>query len=463
MDRLSPLDAAFLSAEDADPHVSMAIASVAVFEGPAPGIDEVIAAFNGRLPLLPRYRQRIRRAPFALAPPAWVDDPDFDIWFHVRRTALPSPGGDAELFALISRLMAQRLDRDRPLWETWLIEGLAGNRWALLSKVHHCMVDGVGGTDLYHLLLSPTADAAPPPPVPDLDWPQPVSTGRLLVDAVTTAAAVPLRQLRAAVTAARRPLDAVRLLRTTARGLLASSPVLLPSSASTLPGHVGGQRRYAAAVVPLHELKEIAARLGVTVNDVALAVTSGGFRALLTRRGEHGRPHAVRSLVPVSVRPPGAEHTMANRVSCMFADLPVHLDNPLERVRHVHDELAGAKAHHEAEAGAVVVELAAKQPFSIVSPLLRTAFSVPQYSLVTVTTNVPGPRAPLFLMGRRMLRMLPYVPIADQVRIGVAILSYCDEVAFGVTADYDSGRDLETILDGIRADLAALTPRPAPA
>ena len=456
MDRLSPLDAAFLAAEDADAHVSMAIASVGIFDGAPPCLEELTDALESRLPLIPRYRQRIWRAPFDVTTPAWVDDPRFDIRRHVRHAALPSPGDDSELFALIARLMSERLDRDRPLWETWMIEGLAGGRWALLSKIHHCMVDGVGGTDLYYLLLSTTDDWEPAPPAaaPMLTA---TSRRRLYAEAVVDAATLPARQLELAVAAARRPRDTIRTVATTARGLLASAHVLLPSDPSTLQGPIGDRRAYAATVVPLGDVKDVSHRLGVTVNDVALAVVTGGFRALLESRDEPCHAHSVRSLVPVSVRPAADQHALANKVSCMFADLPVHLSDPIDRLQHIHTELAAAKAHKEAEAGEALVELSTRQPFGLMSPLLRAAFAMPQHSLVTVTTNVPGPRDPLYLMGRPMRRLLPFVPIADRVRVGVAILSYCDEIAFGVTADYASGRDIHTLLDGIRTDLAALT------
>ena len=463
MDVLSPLDTAFLTAEDADEHVSMAISSFAVFDGTPPPHDELVRAFCAKLPLIPRYYQRVRRFPFDVAAPVWVNDPDFDINYHVRRTALPAPGGEGELHRLMARVMAQRLDRDRPLWETWVVEGLAGGRWGLISKVHHCMVDGVAGTELYHLLLSATpdvdestlgSDSFTPPPGP--------AALRLGTDAAWRAVSSPLRQATLLATACSHPKRAVRRMLTAGRGFAALAHVLAPASPSTLSGPIGRQRRYVATTVSLADVKRTRRAFGVTVNDVALAAVTAGFRALLLARGDEPTAHAVRSLVPTNVRVAGTEGELANRVSCMFADLPVHVADPIERLHVVHDLLVEAKLHHEAEAGEALLELTDRQPFSAVTATLRTAFRMPQRSIVTVTTNVPGPSSPLYLLGRKMLRLLPFVPIADRVRIGVAMLSYCDELSFGITGDYDSAIDVEILVKAIRADVEALVAAASP-
>jgi len=457
MDRLGPLDAAFLEAEDADRHTSMAIASVAVFAGPSPSYEEFSAAYASSLPLIPRYRQRVRRIPFDLGPPVWVDDPHFDLSWHLRRTALPAPGADADLHRLLARVMAQRLDRDRPVWEAWLVEGLDGDRWALISKVHHCMVDGVAGTELYHLLLSPSPTIEDLPYValaaPSRSAP---SDFRLLLDAGLQLGLIPFRQLALLRRGIGRPREALSRLNASAHGLFALSGAAVPASSSSLIGVTGQQRRYDASVLPMRDVKGIGRHFGVTVNDVALAVVTGGFRALLLSRGEDCAPTKVRSLVPVSVRPPGAEGELANKVSCLLVDLPVHLDDPVHRLEAVHAAVTRARDRGEAVAGAALVELAEHEPFLAVSPLLRTVLHLPQRSVVTVTTNVPGPREPLYLRGRQMLRLLPYVPIAGGVRIGIAILSYCDELAIGVTADFDSGNDVEVLLRAAEQDLHAL-------
>jgi diacylglycerol O-acyltransferase len=444
VDVLSSLDAAFLDAEDADEHVSMAICSVAIFDGSPPVHDELVSALSARLALVPRYRQRVRRFPLDLVRPTWADDPDFDINFHVRRTALPAPGDDGQLDQLVGRVMSQRLDRDRPLWETWVVEGLDDDKWALISKVHHCMVDGVAGTELYHLILSPspTVERLPtetpvtPPPAP--------------------ATSAPLHVVRLVAAAGRHPRQLLARVESTGRGLFSLTRVLVPAAPSTLLGRIGRQRRYTSATVCLSDVKRIRRRFDVTVNDVAVSAATAGFRALLLTRGELPSAHMVRSLIPINVRVPGAESALANRVSCMFVDLPVHIGDPVKRLEMTHMLLAAAKARHEADAGEALVTWSDRQPFSLVSAALRAAFRLPQQSIVTVTTNVPGPAVPLYLLGRRLTRLLPVVPIADRVRVGVAVLSYCDELAFGITGDYDTAGDIDVMTTAIRTDIENL-------
>lgn len=462
MDRMSPLDAAFLQAEDEESSTSMAIASIAVFDGSPPPQDELLRAFASRLPLIPRYRQRVAFPHWDLGPPVWVDDPGFDLAFHVRRTALPAPGDDADLFHLMSRVMAQRLDRGRPLWECWVVEGLQGHRWALISKVHHCMVDGVSGTELYHLLLSTDPDERLPDEEPPLWQPnQPPSTLQVTADAAGQLMVSPLRLARLVVGAARAPRATVRRALVTARGLTALAGAAVPAHDSTLFGPIGRQRRYDATAVKLQDIRAICKAYDVTVNDVALAAATSAFRALLLARGEACTPNTVRTLVPVSVRAVGEEGVLENRVSCMLADLPVQLPDPVERLQAVHRHLAHLKAVHEADAGVAVTDLAAREPFLLVAPVIRAMFRLPQRNIVTVTTNVPGPRVPLYLLGRKLVRLLPYVPIASRLRFGIAILSYCDEIAFGVTGDYDAadveliGREITRSIEELRTGVSA--------
>lgn len=469
MRRLEPLGAAFLAAEDADPHTSMAIASIGVFDGPAPPQQDIVASYTATLSKLPEYRQKVRRFPFDLGLPVLVDDPDFDLGFHLRRTALPDPGGDAELFALMARVMSQRLDRDRPLWETWVVEGLAEGRWALISKIHHCLVDGVAGTELYHLLLS----ATPEPDVPlllPLAEPTPGRTPvavRMAADAIAQAGMIPAQVIRAAGTSARHPQATIVKALHLARGLSTLAGALVPADTSSLIGEVGQQRQYDATALAMSDVKAISHHFGATINDVALCAITAGFRDLLISRGETCTSNSVRSLVPVSVRAPGAEGERDNQVSCLIANLPVHLAEPDARLRAVTDQLSRLKRHHEADAGQALVELSRWQPFAIVSPVVLTAFKLPQRNIVTVTTNVPGPRIPLYLLGRRLQRMLPFVPITDRLRIGVAILSYSDELVIGITSDRDSHHDTDQVIAGARREIESLlhaaTARPAEA
>jgi diacylglycerol O-acyltransferase len=457
---MNPLDAAFLDAEDEDPDVSMAIASIAIFDGPAPSHDELMAAYAAKLPLLPRYRQRVHRPLLDLATPVWVDDPTFDLGYHFRRTALPAPGDDAALTRLMGRVMGQRLDRNRPLWECWLVEGLEGGRWALISKVHHCMVDGVSGTELYHLLLSttPAVEALVPEWESQSEWqpePQP-STARLTAEGAWALATSPAHLFRLGVRALRRPQQSAARFATTARGLRVMAEALRPARAGGLLGTSGPQRQYATHRVSLRDVKDIGHHFGVTVNDVALAAATAGFRAVVLAAGDEPRPHMVRSLVPVSVRAPGEEGIPENRVSCLLAELPIDIDDPVERLAAVHRELERLKGAHEAEAGEALVALAGNAPFAFVSPFIRAMFRLPQRTVVTVTTNVPGPREPLYLLGRRMRHLMPYVPIASGVRFGVAILSYCDELAFGVTADYASAAEADLLAATMQQEVEVL-------
>jgi diacylglycerol O-acyltransferase / wax synthase len=456
MDRLNPLDAIFVDAEDGDRHVSMAIASIAVFEGPAPSHEEFIAHLAGRLPRVPRYRHKLRTVPFRLGRPVWVEDPDFDIRYHVRRTALPAPGGDRQLADLMARVMSQRLDRDHPLWEYWVAEGLPEGRWALISKAHHCMVDGVSGTDLYHVIF----DFSPEPSPPATDDRTPASAEpssvELAARAALDAVVLPVREALALRGAAANPAAAVRQAADTARALAKLAPAMRPATGSSLSGHIGRQRRYTWARVPLDDVKTIKQEFGGTVNDVVLAAISGGFRTLLLSRGEEPGPHMVRSLVPVSVRAPGEENVYENQVSAILADLPVHVADPVERLAAVRAELLALKASKEAMAGEALTSLGRFTPFPFASWGVRLAFGMPQREIVTVTTNVPGPRQPLYGMGRRLLEIIPYVPIATTLRTGVSIFTYCGNVTFGITGDFAANPDLSVLAHGIEEGVSEL-------
>ncbi|WP_199584399.1 wax ester/triacylglycerol synthase family O-acyltransferase [Blastococcus sp. TF02A-30] len=460
MDRMSPLDAAFLQLEDEEPGTSLAIASIAVFEGRAPSTDEFAAALAGRLPLIPRYRQKAREVALDLGPPVWVDDPSFDLGYHLRRTALPPPGGDRELAALMGRVMSARLDRARPLWEYWLVDGVrdAGTgeeRWALISKVHHSMVDGISGTDLYRVVF----DATPEPgaPAPD-DWhPEPPPSDLALASAAALdLLRLPAKQARALLAAARRPRALGRTAARTARGVASLAGALVPASRTSLSGALSGHRRFALARGTVDDVRRVRSALGGTFNDVVLAAVTAGFRELLLERGEQPAPHGVRTLVPVSVRAPGEESIRDNRVSLLLADLPVDVADPVERLAAVRARLTHLKAAGEAEAGAALLAVAGGEPFPSIAAPVRLAARLPQRQIVTVTTNVPGPRRPLYALGRRLVEIVPYVPIAARLRTGVAIFSYCGRLTFGVTGDYDTAADVWTLADGIERGLAEL-------
>jgi len=455
MERLTPLAASFLEAEDVDPTASLAIGSFSVFEGPAPDFEDFVRSIEGRLPLVPRYRQKLRRVPFDLAAPAWVDDTSFDVHWHIRNTALPAPGGPEEIGRLMSRVMSRRMDRSRPMWEYWFCEGLADGRWGLISKLHHCLADGVSGTDLYQLLL----DLTPEPPVPGPDtWQpaEPVSTLVFTAAAVRDLALSPVQAVRQAAMVLRSPRRLVRSTTEAASGLLSLAGAVRPVHTTSLMGPVDGSRRYAWAELSLADIRVVRKAFGVTVNDVALAAVSGGFRRLLLSRGEVPDPHALRSLVPVSTREPGEESIPDNRVSLMLPYLPVDVADPVERLRAVHRRIRELRWHHEPEAGGTLTTAAELGPFGPVSWAMRAGLRFPQRNIATVTTNVPGPRVTLYALGREVLQLLPYVPIADRVRVGVAMFSYRDALTFGITADFDTVPDVDVLARGIEESAAEL-------
>ena len=446
MDRLSPLDSLFLHIEDGVTH--MHIASCATFEGPPPPYDDFVALVAGKLDLLPRYRQKVRFVPGQVLRPVWVDDPHFNLAYHVRHSALPPPGGEEELNNLMGRLMAVELDRHRPLWELWMIEGLTGGRWALISKVHHCMVDGISGTDLMVVLLDRTRRRDSPPPVDG--WaPAPEPSDAALA-------------VGAAVHLLRAPRNALGVVGDIITGTIALARGLRPTPALSIEGTIGPHRRWATARTSLDELRAIRGVLGGTVNDVVLAAITGAFRDLLLERGDPVDDAVLHSLVPVSVRAAG-DHTPNNQVAAMIAELPVGIADPVERLAAIRQHMGALKASHQADASGAMSSLAGFTPPLLYALGLRTAMAalrrVPQRSVHTVTTNVPGPQFPLYALGREMLEYLPFVPLSQGLRLGIAILSYNGQVRFGVTGDYDTVPEVPWFCRQIEACLTELADR----
>ena len=455
MEKLNPLDAVFVDAEDEDLHTSMAIASIAVFEGPPPSHEEFLAYLGGRLPRVPRYRHKLRTVPFRLGRPVWVEDPNFDLRYHVRRIALPGPGGDQQLAEVMARVMSQRLDRDHPLWEYWVIEGLAQDRWALISTVHHSMVDGVSGTELYGVIFDFSPEPAPPASDERTADAEPSSIG-LAAQAALDNVMLPARDALALSGAVANPAGAIRQAAGTVRAMAKLAPALWPATGSSLSGPIGRERRFTWTQASLDDVKKIKQELGGTVNDVVLAAISGGFRELLLARGEQPEPHMVRSLVPVSVRAPGEEKDYGNQVSAVLADLPVHIADPVERLAAVRAELEALKAGKEEMAGEALTALGRYSLYPLASWWTRLAFGLPQREIVTVTTNVPGPGQQLYGMGRRLVEIIPYVPIAGTVRTGISIFSYHGTVTFGITGDFAANPDLDVLARGIEQGVSEL-------
>ena len=448
MEHLTALDVTFLQAEDSDPHVSLAIGGASVLAGPVPRYEELVAAFAERVAKVPRCTQKLHTRPLDLGPPEWVEDPHFDILHHMHHVALPHPGGDADLFEMIASVMQHRLDRERPLWECWIIEGLTDNRWAILMKLHHCIADGIATTQMLAKLnddsggdtfakniraaKEPDRPAPSPPPLSmnPLTWVS--GMWRTTVTAATAAehAAVGVAELAA--------------------GLLSSPPE------SSLTGPVTTMRRYSAARVRLAEMEKVSRAFDVTLNDVALAAITDSYRKLLLNRGELPRHDSLRTLVPVSIRSMKDFHQTDNRVSAMLPLLPVDEADPVKQLELVHSRLTAAKASGQREAGSLFMVAANTMPFPLWAWTIRRLTGLPQRAVVALATNVPGSRRRQKLMGREVLEVLPVPPIALGLRTGIAMVSYADSFIFGITADYDTAPDVDQLTTGIEQGIAQL-------
>jgi WS/DGAT/MGAT family acyltransferase len=453
------MDASFLHIEDDVSH--MHIASVAIFEGPQPPFSEIVSMVDTKLGLVPRYRQIVKFVPFQLGRPVWVDDPHFNIEFHLRHTALPTPGGESELRRLVGRVMSQQLDRSKSLWEIWVVEGLEDGRWAMLSKTHHAMVDGVAGTDLLAVIMDLSPDAERPNEV--AKWhPRPSpSSAKLASDAMIDMVSSPYEQVRAARAQTRVVRAAASYVMEVGSGLVALAGLVRPTPVSSLNGPIGPHRRYAWASTSVDDIKKVRKGIGGTFNDVVLASITNGFRELLVSRGE-SVDRVVRTLVPVSVRPRDAsgraigDGTFENKVSAMFAELPISIEDPVERLHTITEQMEGLKDSKQALAGEALTSMSGFAPPMLLAMGMRLATRAAQRNVNTVTTNVPGPQVPLYAAGRRMIRAFPYVPLGGQIRIGIAIFSYDGEVNFGITGDYDTTPDLDVLTGGIEDGMAQM-------
>ncbi|MBC6463024.1 WS/DGAT/MGAT family O-acyltransferase [Actinomadura sp. HBU206391] len=452
MERMNALDAGFLFAEREN--TPLHIGSVTVFEGPAPAYGDLIRMILGKLADVPRYRQRVRTVPLNLGRPVWVDDPHFQILYHVRHTAVPAPGGAEELRNLAGRVLAQSLDLSKPLWELWLVEGLESGGWALIAKVHHCVVDGVGAGDLMTLLfdLAPDADR-PGSPEPWTAEAAP-STLSLVVGGLRDTVTEPVRRWTGAAALGRRVCD-IRGVWEFVGGLPRSLRPVADPAARSLSGPIGPHRRWSWMEAELDDVKAIRRAFGGTVNDVLLAAVARGLRDVLETRGELSEQTRVRSLVPVSVRGDDEHAMLSNRVSGVIVTLPCGEPDPLERLRLIREQMDGLKRTHQAMGADALVRLAGYAP-TLLSLASRAVLAAVRPLFQTVTTNVPGPPFPLYVMGRKVVRLYPYVPIAAGVAVSTGIFSYAGRLYFGVTGDFDSMPDLDVLTAGVQAGIAEL-------
>ncbi len=458
-ERLSALDATFLELEQADEGATMHIGGVMVFDpapnGGTPSLEAIRAKIADRLGTLPRYSQRLSATRTGgLLWPCWSDDPRFDVRHHIVEAAIPQPGGEAELCEWAADFFSHRLDRTRPLWEMALLGGLADGRWAIASKTHHSMVDGVGSVGVVQLILDAAPDAgAEAPPVlggPDAPWETrpPSESGGLLAGAVDAVGHTASSALHAAL----HPREAVERSRALAEVLVSSELSAAPRTTLNVP--IGATRRFGVVHTSLADVKASGHELGGSVNDVLLSACTAGLRELMLSRGERPPAAGVRAMVPMNIRSAGEKLDLGNRVSSLFVDLPVAAADHDERFATVARRTRQLKSSRAALGAETMLDVAGLAPPILHSMLARSLYATRLFNITI--TNVPGPRVPLFALGAPLRAIYPLVPLAAEHSIGIAIFSYMDEVAIGVSADRDSCPDLEVMLAGIEAELAGL-------
>jgi len=449
-DRLSGLDSSFLHMERAGAH--MHVASVSTFEGPAPSHRDFQNHIAARLHLVPRFRQKLRFVPFNQGRPVWVDDPFLNLDYHVRQTALPAPGSEEQLRNLAARIFSQQLDRSKPLWELWLVEGLDGGRFAIIGKSHHALVDGISGVDITTVLFDVEKEPANPPVRPPKWAPRPEPTDlQLLGDALRERATSPreiARGMRAALRGPRQVLGGIGD---------ASKMVGAGMSAPSTPFNVeiGPHRRIAFVRTELDALKAVKNEHGGTVNDVVLSVVTGAIGNYLRARGHDTEGLEMRAMVPVSVRAEEERGALGNRISAMMAPLPVWCESPVQRLHLITETMGDLKGSGQAVGAEILTRIVDFAPTTIASQAARLQPAQRFFNLVV--TNVPGPQFPLFVLGREMESIFPLVPLARRQALCVGIMSYNGQVDFGLVGDYDSMADLESFgldLEGAIAELA---------
>lgn len=450
-ERLTALDAAFLDLEG--PTAPMHVGSVSIFEGKAPTQKELADLIGSRRDLLPRYGQRLALVPFRVGRPVWVDDPEFDLSRHLRRMTLRRPGGRRQLLDLAGELFARPLDRERALWEMWVVEGLSARRFAVVSKTHHCMIDGVSGVDLASALLDADEETGPGPVLsPRRPRPAP-SAAELLACALRDHVRRPLDLAREAVSPAAEGRGALKEI-LGGLGPLLRIGALGPAPPSSLNRSVSGGRRWEMLAIDLAEVKRVRSVLGGTVNDVVLAVMAGALRKLLLGRKEPPN-RALRVLVPVSVRSPEAHGTYGNQVAAVFCPLPVDEPDAGVRLRKVSRAMEGLKERRQAVGAMALTRLAEFAPpaFAAFSARLQTV--APWFNIVV--TNVPGPQNPLYLLGRRLVGCHPSVPLTEITTVSIALLSYDGAIDIGLLGDDEHATDLPDLARAIPEALDELS------
>jgi WS/DGAT/MGAT family acyltransferase len=460
-DRLTSTDAAFLHQETASAH--MHVGGVLLFEGAAPRFEDFLDHIRGRLHLVPRYRQKLAVPPAGSGRPLWVDDSSFNLEYHVRHSALPAPGSEAQLLEMAARIASNPLDRTKPLWEFWLVEGVepaAGSRverFAMLAKNHHALVDGVSGIGLATVLL----DFGPTPARLETDglrpWqpqPEPSALDLLLAgvrDAVGSAAGLATH----ALSAASQPSRSLEVLRDAAEGVgeLVWAG-LNPAPATPLNVTIGPHRRYRVVRQELADYKAVKNSLGGTVNDVVLTVVAGALGNWLRSRGITTDGLEMRALVPVSVRSEGQRGTLGNRLTVMRGPLPVYIQDPVARLPVVSRAMDDLKRSKQAVGASTLVAVNDIAPPAVLAQASRLQFSTRLFNLLV--TNIPGPQVPLYILGRELQDLFPLAFLPQGHALAVAIMSYNGRVEYGLLGDFDALPDIDVIADSIDESLAEL-------
>ncbi len=452
LDRLSAVDVGFLAQESPTTH--MHIGGVVVLDGPPPPFEEIRAHVQSRLHLVPRYRQKLAHPPLQSGLPVWIDDPTFNLGYHLRHTGLPKPGGEEALLTHASHVFSVPLDRDKPLWELWVVEGLDAGGWALVSKSHHALVDGVGGIDISGVLLDLSPEGTPRPPA-DPWVPQPEPTGvQLAALGVRGAVRRASGLATGAVAEVADPRRFGSRVREVAEGIGAVARTALdPPSPTPFNVAPGSHRRIAVVRAELSELKAIKTVLGGTVNDVVLAAVAGGLAHFLRHRGEEPSALELKACVPVSVRDESSRHA-GNAITVMMAPLPVQIADPVARLARVREVMGGLKDSKQALGAKAIATAQDLAPAGLVAQASRLQFASRMYNLLV--TNVPGPQLPLYMLGRRMQTVIPVPFLAGDRALAVAILSYDGHMDFGLLGDYDALPDLDVVAEGIHGALAEL-------
>src|SRR6478735_6086228 len=453
-DRLSAVDATFLAQERANSH--MHIGAVLLLEGPAPAYDDFLTHIRSRLHLVARYRHKLAFPPLETGRPIWIDDPSFNLEYHVRHTALPHPGSEQQLRALAARVHSQRLDRAKPLWELWLVQGLENNRFALISKTHHALVDGVSGVDLMTVLfdLTPVPQIAPHEGEPWAAQPVP-SALALAARGIKGLVKLPFDMAAGALSAATHPASSLDEVKEALEGIgEVAWAGLNPAPDTPLNVPIGPHRRLSFVRNDLADFKLVKNVLGGTVNDVVLSVVAGGLRTWLRARGVRTEGLELRALVPVSVRTKDDHGDLGNRIVVMRGPLPVYVEDPVARLRVVRQAMDGLKESKQAVGAAAISGLEALAPPTILAQASRLQFSTRLFNLLV--TNVPGPQFPLYVLGRELLDLFPIAFLPENQALAIAIMSYNGGMDFGLLGDYDALQDIEDLGEALRVSLAEL-------